>query len=283
MDEKDKDSLSPLTLSEALLYLGPGAALLLSLRVWAPFSVERLLGPKLAEYQAITVFVFGIFAYSLGLIIDEWSKVGSMQYMRGRLAPIQGFVRGAPVGALAQLTRLIKRNLIVIFHWMPLPAFDETTIESQLAMNEAIKTFANLRDSAHIQSPWDRLENYRLVARAELEERASGLLRRAEKEHQHLAFLLGLSLVGSLLAFQTALHSIIDAVSGAWAEAGLYLLIAIGAALVTVLLRLVAGRVWEVELLLTCQLATIIPKEKQPQIMEWLGRLYSLIRKCVGA
>jgi hypothetical protein len=248
-----KEGISNISLAEVLLYLGPGAVFLMGLRIWGSFSPEWLFGATLAHNQAVIVFSFAIVAYSCGLFINEWCKLGAMKYMRLRFAP-----------RIAGRFSSTERAITVLCHWLPIPAFDESMIEAQLDMNDAIKMLANLKDAAHLESPWDRLENFRLVIHAESEEQGSAMLRKAEREHQHLLFLLGLSLAVTLLAVQALFRTVVELTLGVRVHAANYIVIMATAAVVSIVLRLVAARVWAAELRLTCQVARMRAVTRRP-------------------
>ena len=121
-------------------------------------------------------------------------------------------------------------------------------------MSEFNENTSHTFESSRFCSPWDRLELFRkLVSRACLKG-ADEVLTCAADIHARLLFVLSLSLVFALAAIAGAVQFAVAAVREHRVDVQMILLIATAAA-GSLMMRAVAARYWEMELMLVCSLA----------------------------
>jgi len=260
-----KDILEKFGLSEFFAYLCPGAILVCSSALWAAPGLNDLLGSKLEKHPLVVVLLLVVVCYALGLIVTFWGSSGAHRYVRAH-----------------RVRRLCSSKLRErLTFWplrfccgIPVPVDNEATVEGHLRMSQDLTRYAGLPGLSALETPWDRLSLYRTVMTDRLGKGASAILSEADAIHRRFLFAVGVALALFLVALQSGLLAL-SSLHGVrpfsvWiAQLGLphldqrlalFLLATLGI-LASILLRRVAGRLWEQELLLTCSLTRIDPEE----------------------
>ncbi len=259
-----KDILQKFGPSELFAYLCPGAILVCSSALWAAPGLNTLLGSKLEKHPLVVVFMLIVVCYALGLIVTFWGSSGADKFVRAhRIRELCG----------SKLRERLTLWWLRFLHGIPLPLANEATVEANLRISQDLTRHAGLPGLSALESPWDRLTLYRTVMADRLGEGASAILSEADATHRRFLFAVGVALALLLVTLQSILLFALSYLRGVqplsrWiAQAGLphvderLLLLAGLGLLASLLLRRVAGRLWEQELLLTCCLTRIDPEE----------------------
>lgn len=268
-----KDILEKFGLSEVFAYLCPGVILVSSSALWAAPSLDKLLGSKLEKYPLVVVLILIVVCYALGLIVTFWGSNGADRYVRAHRVRKW---RGSTLRERLTLWRLR------FLHGLPFPLENEATVEANLRISQDLTRYAGLPGLSALESPWDRLSLYRTVMTDRLGDGASAILAEADATHRRFLFALGVALALLLVTLQSVLLFVLSSLRGVrtlslWiAKSGLphvderlalFFLAGLGL-LASLLLRRVAGRLWEQEFLLTSSLTRIDSKRDSKELKE---------------
>ena len=146
------------------------------------------------------------------------------------------------------------------------PQINRFIAEGNLKITDDLSDLAHLQGLSILEIPWDRLVIYRTIIADWMGEKGKYILTEAESVHRRFLFSLGVAMALSLLTLQSLIRLIlcISPLCNSLPSCplGLLVLITLLGELTSFRLRVVAGRWWEEELILTVSLAHLSDLQK---------------------
>jgi hypothetical protein len=252
-----KELIEKVGISELFAYLCPGLILLLSLRFWIePKKMDEIFR-EIIKQDLILVILVLILSYTLGLIVASWSNRGAALYYR-----LKGRIKvSRQISNDCYLFQNIALWLIGFMHWLPQFRVNASVVANNLRIAQDLDELVRLQGLSSLDIPWDRLVIYRTIMAGRVGEKGKTILTEADSIHRRFLFALGVAMALFLLAFQSLIRLILSMTP--W-NASLphipviwLVVIAFLAGLTSYSLRIVAGRWWEQELILTSSLTQL--------------------------
>jgi hypothetical protein len=266
-----KEIFSKVGIGDVFAYLCPGALLLGSFLLWVAPDDLLLLKAGKDTWQSIVLSAFVlILSYMLGLIVAMGGSGGAALYLRKRrrerylhLPPPQSWLT-RPLVYTARLARWVYVRLLGLLWFLPEPRIDPVLLAgANTRMASSLSRRTGPLGLSNVETPWDWLALYRTAVADGLRRRGKAVLAEADAVHRRFLFSQGVALAAALLAAQALARLVLGWLTPAWdttlpavEPAGLVALLVLGF-FASLGLRYNAGRCWEMEFVLTANLAKL--------------------------
>ncbi|HEX3681642.1 MAG TPA: hypothetical protein VHU83_03800 [Bryobacteraceae bacterium] len=251
-------ALQNLGWTELFAYLCPGAIMLLSATLWIKADFVAGFSKIAPHNEFISAILFLLLSYGIGLPVARAGEAAANRYLTARAKhhAFKHSSRWLKVGL--RLSRLSWGVVAWIPEWPRTPYF----VRQSLRLQEDIQNLG-LPGLSITVNRWANLSIYRILVGERLTQPAALVLREAETVHRRCLFAIGVANAMMLVAFQAFLRILLQlwlpakaatalfGVSPTFSNIGLTVVVAVTTVL-SLTLRYVAGRFWEIEFLLTC-------------------------------
>lgn len=237
-------------ISDLLGLLAPGYLVVALVQLVTPELAPTRVVIAVSRSELLLTVSSLIAAYVAGMILNAAVNVGTRQYILDRMtsdsAANNPEIRLAPPK--------IRYFMVNLLFWMPLPRFDQSIVAVFMRISGVIEQASRVKDSIDVLGPWEQLELYRVYMASGAAREAMCLMDAAERLHSRLLFALAVSLVASFAAFAAVISCAVTLMSGTLDSRPMFFF---GAwSITSYMLRLIAGRLWEHELLLVASMNT---------------------------
>lgn len=240
--------------TELFAYLCPGAITLLSIALWIEPDLGSIFGKELSKNEFVTAIVFLLISYAVGLLVASASEAGTNRTLLIKYGLQSGYK-----------PRRFWRFVWLFFFWVPSWRHTADSVRKRIRIQDALEV-SGIYGTSQTFNNWTSLATYRIMVAEQLHKPATLILREAESVHRRRLFALGVASAFMLLAIEAALRLLLGLLPEfvpdwtlscdvarlpkapmpiLWAITILGLLVSFG-------LRVVGGRLWEYEFLLTC-------------------------------
>lgn len=250
-------ALQHLGWTELFAYLCPGAIMLLSPALWITSDFAAKAGELLPHNEFISAILFLLLSYAIGLPVAQAAEAATNRYVTARLKR-RAFQRSS-----RSVRRRLTRNWLAwgAVAWIPEWPRSQHFVRQSLRLQDDIENLGLPRLSITVNR-WANLAIYRALIAERLGYPAVLVLREAETVHRRRLFAIGAASAMMLVAFQAGARMIFVRLFAEGAATlfgscptlsytSLTAILLVSGAL-SITLRYVAGRFWEIEFLLTC-------------------------------
>jgi hypothetical protein len=256
-----KELIQQFGLGEIFAHVCPGVIVIYSFKVWVAAGLLTITGVY-THLELEGAFILLVLAYTAGLTtgwLSNW--LAARCYFLRAVRRLYRSPKLATHGSarFRRIPKDLEYAAITALGWFPEPLsgdpdFAAAALDYNQRIDREIYLAISLPGISTLSIPWDRLVLYRTIVASQPLFKGQAVLVEAEVMHRRFLFSLGVALAFAFAALQCFCAAAVVALRGGhgaagatsvFAAAGVTTVIASGA------LRVVAGRWWELEQLLT--------------------------------